>query len=142
MNKFSIPPDGQQVWECLTATVRMSQCLLWYTISRVVRPSSGSSHAKLHWCAQEQRIKPVEVEHVPGVANVFADQLSRLHDPHKHLTVPDSFRLVPQAIPEIRSQLWYHALDVPCNDRLAAHGGRVWALPLEKPYHATKHSCL
>ena len=67
--------------------------------------------------------EPVVVEHVPGVANVFADQLRRLHDLHKHLTVPDTFRFLPQAIPEHRSQLWYHALDVPCNDRLAAHGG-------------------
>ena len=55
----------------------------------------------------------VVVEHVLRVANVFADQLRRLHDPHKHLTVRDTFRLVPQVIPEIRPQLWHHVVEKP-----------------------------
>ena len=55
---------------------------------------------------------------------MFADQWSRLHDPHKRKAIPEMFRLAPRAIPQIRSRSWYRALAVPCNGRLAAHRER------------------
>ena len=61
----------------------------------------------------------------PGSVSVFADQLSWFHDPHERNAIPEMFRLVPQAVPEICSRSWYRALAMLGDDRLASQCGEI-----------------
>lgn len=54
--------------------------------------------------------KPRVVEHVPGVTNVTCDSLSRLRQPGKEISLPDTLKDVPRASLEVRSKDWWKSI--------------------------------
>ena len=57
---------------------------------------------------------PDLVEHLPGVENVEADELSRRYDPlHQPWSLPAVFRGVPETVLPARPRSWYLTLGPP-----------------------------
>jgi len=56
---------------------------------------------------------PHVAEHVPGVANVICDMLSRLHQPTKAFVLPDELANVREMVLPERSRDYYKTLDRP-----------------------------
>ena len=65
----------------------------------------GQELALIYW---RSHFEP-QVEHIPGVSNVYADALSRLCDPSKEYDVPDELRHVWRAHPPPRTDAYYSA---------------------------------
>ena len=58
----------------------------------------------------EAAYQPRYVTHVPGVANVMADALSRLTDPTKHYQIPNELLTVKRVEVPLRTRDWYKTL--------------------------------
>ena len=56
---------------------------------------------------------PHVAEHVPGVANVICDMLSRLHQPNKAFVLPDELAYVREIVLPERRRDYYQTLDRP-----------------------------
>ena len=57
--------------------------------------------------------EPQIATHVPGIANVVADILSRRYDPAKIYTVPPLLSKAIEVHPESRDGKWWRTLTVP-----------------------------
>ena len=57
--------------------------------------------------------QPMDGVHIPGLANVFADILSRKHDPNKRYEIPEAPRAVPETVLDRRDSRWYRAHAAP-----------------------------
>lgn len=134
---------GQQTWECLAALVAMR---LWQTLWRHERSAvqirgdnmtlltmitelrgSGAGTNKL---AREFALdvaaasyRPLLATHVPGVANVIADQLSRRFAPGTSWRVPAGLERARESAPPPRTETWYRASEAPRSARHWAEGG-------------------
>ena len=84
----------------------------------VVSVSKGKGHA-LTLIARELALElgrceytPDVVEHIPGVANVIADNLSRRYDPAKSVgwVIPALLRQVPENTLQTRTRQWWRSL--------------------------------
>ena len=53
---------------------------------------------------------PDMAKHIPGVANVAADALSRLNQPGKSKDIPEYLRSVTRTVIAPRTQQWWRAL--------------------------------
>ena len=137
---------GQQVWEALCAVVALKH---WRDAWRSVRSSvkvKGDNHSMLNLVAEckgrgaglnllarecalllaASAYHPVDAEHIPGVANVVADWLSRKWQPgHGSKAVPD-FGAATETHPPVRTAEWYLASRVPRRVRGDAGGGIAW----------------
>jgi len=120
-------PDGQQVWESLAALIGVK---LWQPywarratklrlkgdsmtmLSLVVnlRPSTPQLAIigqEMALCFAYSAIPPVFAEHIPGVANVMADALSRRHQPGKSQELPPLLRQARERTPPSRDDSYY-----------------------------------
>ena len=61
----------------------------------------------------EAAYRPLLAEHIPVVANVTADTLSRLHTPGGRYELPPELYDVQRAVVEERPRGWYRALGPP-----------------------------
>ena len=57
--------------------------------------------------------RPGVFSHIPGIANVAADMLSRKHDPSKDFKLPSLLANVPETVPAVRSLRWWRTLTSP-----------------------------
>jgi len=114
-------PDGQQVWESLSALVSLRLWVNYWNKRHVVVRVRGDSvamltlvvnmrpkSAALTIIGQELALTianavfvPIVAEHIPGIANVAADQLSRWYQPNTPAELPlhlheAQFRHVPK----------------------------------------------
>ena len=129
-------PDSQQVLEALAMLVALrtwrARWQQWrstvairgdnVTMLTMVLNFKGSSPA-LSLLARELALevanaayKPLLAEHIPGVANVTADGLSRLHAPGGKYQLPQELAKVKRASVERRSRDWYRAIGPPAAD--------------------------
>ena len=69
--------------------------------------------------------RPDLVVHIPGVNNISADRLSRLHDQHKPATVPAFLSSVRRAEVPIRDSTYYRALLPPAATQTGETGPAV-----------------
>ena len=134
--RFSVSrgdPAGQQVWEALACLVAMR---LWASrwsearlrlevrgdsvamLSLVVGlrprgPGLGLIAKELALCAALSPYTPVVASHVPGVANVFCDSLSRLAMDNKRYAIPAALSSVKRADVPLRDDAWWLSLQPP-----------------------------
>ena len=121
--------DGQQVWECLCLLVALRVWSSWWLPRRsaiAIRSDNKTAIAmaatlkgtgSCNIIARELAIiyahssfQPKVVEHLPGLANVAADALSRLHEPGAHYAIPDELLgLSPVPVP-VRDERYYRTL--------------------------------
>jgi len=125
--------EGQQLWECLCALIALRQ---WnaalcqrrtslrvrgdnITMLTVLRDFKGSS-PNINVIAREVALlvaaacyKPVLAEHVPGVANVLADVLSRKFQDGKCWRLPSGLQQAFEVLPPARPRCWYRTLLAP-----------------------------
>ena len=122
-------PEGQQVWEALCPLVALR---IWQskwshkrmqlrvrgdniTMLTMVSSLKGTSPS-LNKIARELALefaaaafKPIATVHVPGVANVLADKLSRMHAPGYSAEVPAQLAQSQRVFPPARTPEWYVA---------------------------------
>jgi len=124
-------PDGQQVWESLAALVALK---LWKPtwasraaklrlkgdsmtmLSLVVnmRPSSPQLSLigqELSLVFSNVAFVPIMAQHIPGVANVAADALSRWHQPGKPRALPPQLRHARARVPPPRGDDYFYLLN-------------------------------
>ena len=77
---------------------------------------------------------PDVAEHVPGIANLLPDALSRRYDPDKVWTTPDAVQHVPEAVAPERNHSFYRSLFLP--DIRAGHSssGTDWGVLPDDAY--------
>ena len=123
---------GQQTWECLVVLVALRLWLPRFRDKRVCLRVRSDNVAALQLlltlrsagkgptaigrelaldCAQGS-FRPNVAVHLPGVANVGPDALSRLSCPGGGKSVPEYLFNVPRSYPPIRTAQFYRA-DVP-----------------------------
>ena len=127
--------EAQQLWECLSGLVAMRLWAKHWMTSRVrlhlrgdnvsslVLFSTLKSHSKqLSTIAREFALdlgaasfKPEVVEHLPGIANTVADQLSRKFDPNKQFSLHPCLQHAKEVMPPPRTRSWWKTLEVPLN---------------------------
>ena len=125
--------EAQQLWECLSGliamrlwsqhwmTARVRLYLRGDNVSSLVLFSSLKTQSKqLSTIAREFALdlgaasfKPEVVEHLPGVANTVADQLSRKFDPNKPFSLHPCLRTAKEVTPPPRPKSWWKTLEAP-----------------------------
>jgi len=124
---------GQQVWESLAALVALR---LWkrfwsgFATTLLVRGDSVTmltlivnmrpSSPQLCLLGQEMALdfadasfSPIISQHIPGVANVVADKLSRWHQPGYTSEVPHFVANATRGHPPVRDKSYYRTLSLP-----------------------------
>lgn len=140
-NLFQVPigsPDGQQIWESLAALVALRIWKHRWTQGRILLEVSGDSVAMLTLVLRmrarsgspglgivareiafdvaEAVYTPDLATHIPGIANVAADMLSRRFAPQKGTkiwTIPEWLLSVPERTAPIRNTAYFRALHFP-----------------------------
>ena len=127
--------SGQQTWECLAVLVALRLWSEEWRRERVVLEVRGDSVAALTMamCMKaggsgpgmvsrelalligEATFRPTVFSHIPGIANVSADGLSRRFEPGKKFAVPACLLRVPEWTAPERPPAWYRSLNLgPC----------------------------
>ena len=126
-------PRAQQAVEALCALVALRTWASWWSEQRVLlRVKSDSisalvlavklktTGAACNIIAREMALDlaaashlPVVAEHVPGLANVVPDLLSRRHQPGVSFVVPTCLQLVPEVHPPSRTRAYFKSLAIP-----------------------------
>jgi hypothetical protein len=113
--------EAWQQWRC-TVAVRGDNV----TMLSMVLHFKGSTPA-LATIARELALeiaaaayRPILAEHIPGVANVTADALSRAFVPEGAYALPSCLHKVPQASVQRRERSWYRALGSPDSPPMAS----------------------
>ena len=70
--------------------------------------------------------RPIVAEHIPGVANVAADALSRLHDPSGAYRLPAELVAVKRVMVDERHGEWYETLHGPPGGPGIGASGAAW----------------
>ena len=122
--------SGQQTWECLAVLVALR---LWadewlkermvlevradsvaaLTMAMCMKVSGkgpGMVSRELALLLGEAAFRPTVFSHIPGIANVTADGLSRRFEPGKPFAVPEGLRRVPESHPPDRTPSWVLSL--------------------------------
>ena len=138
--------EGQQVWECLAGLIAMR---LWAprwrhsrvhlhlrgdNIASLVLFSTLKTHSKqLSLIAREFALdlgtaafRPEVVQHVPGISNVVADQLSRRYEPGREFILHPSLLKARAIIPPPRTKSWWKTLAGPPMPVTPLAESRAW----------------
>ena len=138
--------EGQQTWECLVGLIAMRQWAPRWKHSRVrlhlrgdniaslVLFSTLKTHSKqLSLIAREFALdlgtaafRPELVQHVPGISNVVADQLSRRYEPGKKFELHSSLHRARAIIPPPRTGSWWRTLAGPPMPVTPLAESRAW----------------
>ena len=138
--------EGQQVWECLAGLIALRQWSPRWKHSRVhlhlrgdnvaslVMFSTLKTHSKqLSLIAREFALdlgtaafRPEVVQHVPGISNVVADQLSRRFEPGRKFELHPSLLKARAIIPPPRSKTWWKTLAGPPMPVTPLAESRAW----------------
>ena len=138
--------EGQQVWECLAGLIAMRQWaprwkqnrvhlhLRGDNIASLVLFSTLKTHSKqLSLIAREFALdlgtaafRPEVVQHVPGISNVVADQLSRRYEPEKKFELHRSLYTARAIIPPSRPMSWWRTLAGPPMPATPLAESRAW----------------
>lgn len=122
--------EGQQTWESLAVLVAMRAWAHDWRRTRAVLEIRADSIASLTMtlhmkasgrgpgivarelalCLGEAEFRPDVGCHVPGVANVTADTLSRRFQPGKAWSLPGCLQGKPETVVGIRNRKWYRTL--------------------------------
>ena len=134
--------SGQQTWECLALLVALRQWRDDWQHLRAVLEVRADSVASLTMAMSmkaggrgpgiiarelalllgDAEFRPSVLSHVPGIANVSADMLSRRFDPNKKFTLPPCLRSVREVHPPVRGKAYYLTLSPPAAALLRAAG--------------------
>jgi hypothetical protein len=123
--------EGRQAWECLTPLVALREWKPYWMAHHVLLSVKGDNLSSLGmvlngkargegpgFVARELALdlgdgayRPHLVAHVPGVANVVADELSRRYDPsHAPWALPAYLQGVPERFLKPRTREYYYTL--------------------------------
>lgn len=122
--------EGQQVWETLAGLVALRAWSKWWRTGRaVLQIRSGNVGALVLFNTLRGRSKatnliareysldlgqaqwrPDLVTHVPGIANVLCDVLSRRYDPNKEFVLPKMLTAARPIVPPPRDETWWKTL--------------------------------
>lgn len=125
--------EGQQIWECLAGLIamrvwahrwkrrRVHLHLRGDNMAALVLFSMLKTHSRsLAIIAREFALdlgsaiyQPDVVQHLPGISNILADQLSRRFEPGKKFTLHPSLMNARAIVPPQRTKSWYRSLAVP-----------------------------
>jgi len=125
--------SGQQTWECLVVLVALqlwkdewqhlrahlevradSVASLTMALSmKAAGRGPGIVARELALLLGDAEFRPSVLSHIPGVANVSADALSRRHEPGKKFSLPPCLRTVREASPPVRCRAYYLTLEPP-----------------------------
>ena len=148
--------EGQQLWECLSGLIAMR---LWAShwrqrrvhlylrgdnISSLVLFSTLKTHSKqLGIIAREFALdlgtacfKPEVVQHLPGIANIVADSLSRKFEPGKTYHHHQCLRTSTEVEPPPRPLTWWKSLTEHSKPAKPLAESRAWSSrkrPLQGP---------
>ena len=130
--------EGQQTFECLVMLVALREWSVHWMHLRAKLEVRGDNVAaltmamhlkasgrgpsiiarELAFVLGNAEFRPDVVAHVPGVANVLPDLLSRLSEPGKKLDVPSSLLEIPRLLLPPRGRSYYRTLLAPCAEGL------------------------
>ena len=139
--------EGQQLWECLSGLIAMRQWSSSWRQARVhlhlrgdnvaslVLFSALKTHSKqLAIIAREFALdlgvasfRPEVIQHLPGIANVLADSLSRKFDPHKTFVLHPALQRATEVTPPPRPKSWWRSLAEPSMPASPLADTRAWS---------------
>ena len=120
--------SGQQIWECLvylvalrtweefwldrrlTVTVRSDNIAALFLGAQMKAKASNLIAREVALVYSESSFEPRVFVHLPGVANVLADHLSRMSAPGYPDNIPAELEGVLQAHTPVRKKDWYKIL--------------------------------
>ena len=125
--------SGQQTWECLVVLVALRQwrhewqhlraqlevradSVASLTMAMSMKASGrgpGVVARELALLLGDAEFRPTVLSHIPGVANVSADALSRRSEPGKAFSLPLCLRTIRETHPPVRSRAYYLTLAPP-----------------------------
>ena len=120
--------DGQQVWESLvvlvalrawkdvwlprrlSVTIRGDNVSALYMAAQMKSKASPLVNKELALLYTKAAFLPRHVEHIPGLTNGLADELSRIWEPGAGYKIPDALKHVPPVPIPIRNRKYYEVL--------------------------------
>jgi hypothetical protein len=123
-------PEGQQTWECLTMLISLRAWKDYWQRERVVLQCKGDNMGMLHMLTSlkargkganliareialdlsDASFQPNMVEHVPGIMNVAADELSRKFEPGRPFSLPAVLAAAKHTAVPLRTTSYYRTL--------------------------------
>ena len=119
---------GQQTWECLcflvalrvwqhywagrrlTITIRSDNVGALFMGAQMHSKASPVISKEVALLYSETSFEPRRFDHIPGIANGLADELSRLCEPGSPGTLPEDLRKIEPTIVPIRKKAYYRVL--------------------------------